>query len=262
MKEKKPFNFCSEATKYKQQHLETILRTHIRIVKAIFGRNNYSSLSKKYIWIDLNAGTGWLKKENSIEAGSPIIFLQIAEEFPEIDFVCCLFEDYFFDELVKNLQHYRKLKNVELLFFRDHNTINLHTNKKYYGMIYHDPSGFPNFDLIENIYKNNSLNLVDVLINCPTTTVKRVRKAHEDYLKLNEYLLKIKKSNWCVREPFGKQQWSLLIGTNWDNFPTFSKQGFYQHNSEYGASILKKMNETKKELMEANKLCFLDIENI
>lgn len=59
---------------------------------------------------------------------------------------------------------------------------------------------------------------------------------------------RIGKKAWLIREPFGKHQWSFILGVNWEEFPEFKKIGFHKTSSTQGQNILNRINYTAKEL--------------
>ena len=101
-------------------------------------------------------------------------------------------------------------------------------------------------------FTNPAFSKLDVLVNCPSTTIKRAAGAfpHIERKNLLENLLAIEKDYWYVREPYHKMQWTFLIGTNWDQFPLFSEIGFYRATSPEGREVLAHLAYTAEELRD------------
>ena len=64
------------------------------------------------------------------------------------------------------------------------------------------------------------------------------------------YVNKIDKKCWLIREPYGKQQWSFLLGTYGDIFDDYKKYEFYRIDSEEGKDIFYLLNTTLNSLSE------------
>ena len=234
----------SDYTATKQEHFKTIVQTHLRIATSII-KKGYASPA--YYYFDINAGSGKINGKD----GSPIIFLKLSEKY-NIDF------DIVFIE--KNKKTFEKLKRNTWPWssFTIENGDNRIVLPKYYsdsrklryGLLYADPNGIPSFDVIAEISKVPCYSKLDILINCPCNAIKKTRKCSVCYAKetLEEYLIKIDKRFWLIREPYSKWQWTFLIGTNWDSFPIFKKIGFHNLESKTGREIFTKLNYTKDEL--------------
>ena len=140
------------------------------------------------------------------------------------------------------------------------NYINNPPLKKQFGMLYADNNGCPDYELIKNITNIKQYGKLDILINCPAASHKRSLKIWHQSNKINlsEALIKINKKYWIIREPYGKFQWTFLIGTNWQSFPKFGHLNFYSSTTNKGRDILKRLTYTAKELSEIEKNGFYD----
>jgi hypothetical protein len=120
--------------------------------------------------------------------------------------------------------------------------------KSHYGLIYSDENGaLPPFALLGDYARH--LPHLDILIHVAATPIKRQRLSPNHPLseRLDELMATIAKEQWIVRQPYGHHQWSFLIGTNWDAFPRFKRQGFWPVSSPEGARILRILSWTTQE---------------
>jgi three-Cys-motif partner protein len=256
----------SEYTEIKQQHFNKIIDIHIESTLAILRKNNKRFpgwCEKKYYYFDINAGPGMVNGEE----GSPLIFLNYAKKHKDISFHVVLIENNKTNilELSEKMQPYLIYPNLVIdIRFGDHNKIIpeyfVAQKRNRFGLIYNDPSGkVPSFDLLQAMSGTACYSKLDILINCPSATIKRVSRSPLTKSKetLIDYLNKIDKEHWLIREFYFKHQWTFLIGTNWINFPRFKKIGMYPMSSVEGKKILYDLNYTtseKKEMMnEANR---------
>lgn len=125
------------------------------------------------------------------------------------------------------------------------------STKWHVGLIYMDMNGIPSFDILTKASCVPCFQRTDILINCPATALKR----NNGNIRLSEALSQIKKRYWIVRNPHGPWQWSMLIGSNWDSFPTWEKKGFYRVESAMGQKVLDVLSKTHTEL----KACQLNM---
>jgi len=244
---------CSEYTPIKQEQLRGILEMHIRMVKGIIERSKWAH--PIYHYFDINAGPGIY---NEIE-GSPIIFLKLATSRE----LCLNYKAVFIES---NTQSYQKLlentktyPNREVIL-GDHNVEMRHFLDKRYpsvlGILYNDPTGQrPSFDLLAEV--NKYYPRLDLLIYCTATNIKReVHSGQSSSETLLDGLDKIDKKTWIVRKPMGKQQWTFLIGSNWEKYPDWKKARFYNVESEEGQEILAELNYTTREIINQKQLRF------
>jgi len=242
----------SEATPIKQRDITQISDTIFKIISNIIKKKkNYND---DRIWVfDLNAGEG---DDGNGTPGSAIIFAEKLYSLYKKHKVC--------SELIlieKNIEHYRKLCNnikqlserinplkesgvrirfgcgdnndvIELFFIEE-------KIKLRYGLCYHDPNGTPDIKLLSKIFDQKCFSKIDLILNFSNMAIARtagyynspkrpsgfVRKC--EYRPLEECLKDINKKYWFKRcREIGKHKWTLVIGTNWDNFPEFKKIEF------------------------------------
>lgn len=252
----------SDYTYFKQLHLGAIFQTHMHICMGVFKKNkNADWLTRTYHYFDLHAGPGLYTHNGVIIKGSPIIF---AETLLSVGGLKC--QAHFFEidndlrtRLLQNLAHYTTKAEFYISLHGDHHHFlpcyfdppDALRPRKRYGLIYADPAGsMPPFELLSRFFEGKSYTQMDVLIYIAPTNLKRqlnsprcpVQMRLEDYLKL------IPKRHWIIREPYGRHQWTFLIGTNWTDFPVFERLGFYRWDSPKGKEIFAKLNYTNEEL--------------
>ncbi len=240
----------SYATIRKQQSLRHALDLHMNLVVHIesFKKNS------PYLYFDLHAGPG--KSPDGYE-GSPLIFTHLANKYSQahshFQYYAYLYEadpaNYM--QLKENLGD---VSNIEV--GHDHRFELPQRLKQFqgsktkyrYGVIYADPSNasLP-WDILGQM--NELFPRVDIMINMACTSHKRTI-ATADYDTLAELLPKVKK-HWIVREPIGKHQWSILVGTNWVDYPSWGKKGFYRwDDGELGSHYFSKMAYTKNQIRD------------
>lgn len=260
----------SDYTPTKQRHFREILNTHLIINEQIFKKHSSWNRIDPYYWyFDIYAGDG--KPNNNL--GSPLIFLNLAKN-KQLKVKAIFIEKVkknfkklkvnTIDYVFKNAQlflHYGDNKNILPEYFIP--SVNYR-----YGLLYSDPNGISDFEILSKISNYPCYNRLDILINVPSAAIKKARcsplcKNHNK--NLIEYIKTINKQYWLIREPYlsnnngkkindrsGSWQWTFLIGSNWNNFPRFKKLGFHEINSDRGQEILNKLTYTNEELEKMN----------
>jgi len=226
----------SDYTPTKQKIFNTVLSGHLAKCQAIIKK--WEGTIKKpmvFNYIDLNAGSGIYEGV----VGSPIVFLEQIKDINNLKINAILVE--------KDIQCFSKLRdiisndyghvlikhNINISLVNGDNSMivnyfnNLSCNDMdAYGLIYNDPNGGPDFDLLRDVLALKINKKMDVLINCNTTSIKRVRcrfnddgYAQQKYITLEESLCQLNKKHWLIREDSKDGwNWSLMLGTNWDNY--------------------------------------------
>lgn len=229
-------------TASKQEGLSIILRQHIAIVKYIFAKPYIKP--KQYIYIDLYAGSGKNQEEDC--DGSPVIFLR--EAIGNIDYRA------FFIEVEPGNSIYLRAA----VSFANHHEVILGDNRdvlprilqsippKSYGLIYADPNGLLDFDLLADAAKKCPK--LDVLIRYQAASYKRNGRTLS-----RENLLKIK-SQWILRQPEDKHQWTFLFGTNYVDYKAWKTHGFYRWDDPIGIDIFNRLIYTREELATLNQM--------
>ncbi len=242
----------SEHTEVKQEHFKGLLDMHLKITRGIISRKEWTD--PHYYYFDITAGPGIYEGQD----GSPIIFLKLVEA-ANITYKAVFIESDSerYNQLEKNIELYQQ-GNIKVHLGNHDNVLPQYffgINKNKYGLLYADPTGtLPPFELLGQM--SQRYHRLDILINCSATNIKRERKSPKTDLKetLTDGLDKIDKQTWIVRSPVGKHQWTFLVGSNWMNFPEWKKQGFHRIESPIGQEILRNLNYTTDEQVEASQL--------
>jgi hypothetical protein len=196
-------------------------------------------------WVyDLNAGPG-VHANNSI--GSPLILLNLLIKHTKRRCKLILFENDHdrkgnFIDLCNNINMVDVPKRIEVHPIKaDHrdrlSSLYNGSEKKRFGLCYQDYSGTPNFDVLSKFSHKSCNSKTDILINCNTTQIKRNRglskngnyTVSQETRDPIEAIKDIDKQYWQIREPLGKWQWQMLLGTNWKALSTFKKLGFEKY---------------------------------
>jgi hypothetical protein len=236
----------SSVTEIKQEHFRKILSVHMLITSHVIRnwREKNWNVSPYFHYFDINAGAGF--DQNGVK-GSPQIF---CEEREKRKIYC---KSLFIEESADNAESLKALLPGENVECGDHSDVlpGSFTDEKVrrFGLLYADPNGIFDLDVIRKFCECYCYNKTDILINCNSTAIKRVRMSsrHEETRSLWDRLQEIDKKYWIIREPYGRHQWSFILGTNWPSFPKFEKIGFYKLESKEGREIFNKINLTKPE---------------
>lgn len=247
----------SQWTPIKQRRYRQLVNWSCAAINAIWNKHKGASwLDDKFYFIDTTCGPGVSKNGKD---GSPLILLNQLHsnnyKFPAtLDFIDV--EENYIEELRFLIEGYSIREKVKVNLHCGDNKLvlkkilnNKENTKWTYGFIYNDPSGeIPKFDEISNFCEVAGMFPCDVIINCPATTINRVRMAKhcvEDRCFI-EWINCIPKKFWFLTEPVGKHRWTMMLGTNWDHAKLYGD--FYRNDSFEGMRILKKLNLTKKEI--------------
>lgn len=253
----------SNYTPIKQQALEAALRHQINLVVHI--TKKFVNYRRPYLYFDLNAGPGLTEEQ---QPGSPLIFKRVAEEYMS-NWSNFRFEAFLYEA---ELQTYSRLVSVLgsdprfTIEHNDHKALNIWLDKSrsipfnrrkwVYGAVYADPSNasLP-WELLEEM--NDVYPHIDIMINIACASYKRTISM-VGYQTLANRLPKIK-DHWIVRRPFGKHQWSILIGSNWPDYPAWKEKEFYPWNDKgIGSDIFTKLVYTPDQIREQIQLKLWD----
>ncbi len=242
----------SDASPIKQEHFRIVLQTHLNIVQAIFKK--YPYIPSTFYYFDTHCGPGIYEGG---ESGSPFIFLE------EINKTDLRFSAIFIDENEEYIENLRRevgtCKNIKILHGNNAELLPIYAlpgRKKRYGLLYSDPNGIFDDNMLSQFSRQTPHRTVDILINCPATTVKRVKNStrHQETRTLNERLQPIDKKFLLVREALsGCQQWTFLLLTGWYAFPKFKNIRMFHDSDPEGIDILRKLNYTTKERKSASQ---------
>jgi len=253
----------SDHTPLKESGLGCILRMHMRVTKSIIAKRE-SFAHPDYHWFDINAGFGQYPEC----PGSPLVFLNEAKQ------IGITYQATFIEQDATNVSRLASCigdnRNVTILCGDNMRLLpivagQLSGRRQHYGMLYTDPNGIPSFDLLSGVSRFPVLRKVDFLIYVSATSIKRSRRAHPDkYVGLTEYLATIDKRHWLLRDisTVGAHQWTFLLGTNWDGFPEYRKEGFYRADTKDGKAIMNILATTQEERAMAMQPELFDVRPI
>lgn len=223
----------------KQIGLAAFLSQHMNAVGVILKKNQWWPQS--YCFIDTNAGCGRNDEEDC--DGSPLIALTQAQR------ILSRYEMFFIES---DQDRARQLIELTLgsearIFQDDHNVAvpviaDKCIKKDSLGLIYHDPNGCPNIQMLENASKHKALRRMDILIRYNGAAVKR-NPAYRSGDNLKRHLERIEKQFWMVRElgNCNKWQWTFLYGSNSPCLKAWKSMGFHYIDSADGQQIIERL---------------------
>lgn len=235
----------SLATISKQHGFEKVISQHVSACGRILKKHE-SWAPQTYFYIDANAGCG----SNDDEAcdGSPVVFLKNARRIGQ------QYRAWFVEIEPGNSLYLRervaRWPACEVVTGDNREHVPQIINRlprNAYGLLYSDPNGVPNFDLLNLVSHHPNCSKLDILIRYTGSGVKRAGS-----IKLLDYLATINKKYWMVRdlESGDKWQWTFLLGLNWGGMSDWKSQGFHWADSEQGQDIIERLNYTNRERHE------------
>jgi hypothetical protein len=255
-------------TPEKQQDFQRLATIIFGAISGIVTRYRY--VSPRAVAIDLNAGPG--DYPNCL--GSPLITLEAARKFQlPLDLHLCEADQGVAARLRETLESFGLLSPTQEdgLMLRSQDprdaitawiwpesyqtawpkivrTILRRQEGRVYGLIYSDENGSePPFALLREAAER--LERVDLISHVSATNLKRLIGARYrgNEVRLSEQMLRLGKRFWLIREPRRQHQWTFLLGTNWDNFPEYTKAGFFDSTSARGRNIICWLSYSERE---------------
>jgi hypothetical protein len=135
------------------------------------------------------------------------------------------------------LWHAEAEEVTDVLIARLEAAMEHHKNTQAYGVIYTDVNG-GNILFDELVAYSYAFPTIDMILHLSATHRKRVHGRYGTRPPIVDAIAPIKKRHWIVRTPAGREQWTFLIGTNWDAFPDFSRHGFVTIDNPRGRAIM------------------------
>lgn len=225
-------------TPHKQWALRTLLGLHMDVVQAIWSK--YSNAAKTYEYFDLYAGPGIDPNGNP---GSPLVFYEEATK-RNLPYRATLFEadENTFQKLsanTKGLRYFSLWNSCNDIIVGHLDGIK---RPNYYGIAYSDPS---NATIPEEPLKAiiRAYPKVDIAINIAAASYKRSVMS-DTYESLHKRLIRLKRY-WNLYKPHDKFQWTILLGTNWKDFPEWISKNFVNFNSPAGRTWYESIVLTK-----------------
>lgn len=246
--------WISAETKPKEDDFRGFIRMHTTLCKGILRRQS----TLPYLYVDLYAGPGWLRRGDDEFEGSPLIAQQAMID-AGLDYESIHYEQdpQVASALTEALAVPRSLTwwpdpDRELVvaercqdgFPRWLERTGRQPDR--FGLIYADPIR----DEIPHALLNmaaQSLPCVDLLSYVAATQYKRRRGVDLRRPLLAEHIAAVHKRYVLIREPIGQWQWTFVLWTNWDGFPRWEQRGFYRLDSPTGQRILDRLNLSERE---------------
>lgn len=222
-------------------------------VKNALRRSYYK---REIIYIDAYAGCG----KNPTCDGSPIIFCSLAKKFG-IKYQAHLIEleKDLSEQLCYNMSEYNAVvhhgnnreKLPEILSTIPRNSL---------GILYVDPNGIPDWQMIIDASRQLQLKRIDILIRYNTNALWR-NLHHNGYLDLSEYLKAINKEYRYGKEymPYDKWRWSFLLLMNY-RFGDWKKEGWKDFKTKDGKELLTRLIYSPKQLQKKSQLSLFPTE--
>jgi three-Cys-motif partner protein len=262
----------STNTPIKQELFTRYLRWHTTWTEAAMRKHDW--IDPCYFYLDLYAGAG-ASHGNTVFGlpGSPLLALRIAREkqmrmhghFIEADpAAAAQLRDYLYAEpgmqpsvITDGYVRLEDLLSLYHVYCGDNSRIVTELLAAYaeylkpeavYGLLYADPNGSPNFDLLTQCAA--ALPHVDILLHFPANALKRQRRSptHPFSQILGDLLETIGKEYWLVRRVEGQWQWTFLFGTNYKGVREWRSAGLCRTDSAQGRAALNDLSYTREEL--------------
>ena len=118
-----------------------------------------------------------------------------------------------------------------------------------FGFVSLDANGEPDLEALGRLYRARPqlLGYVDVWIHLPARIMKLIRRVHGRGL-LRDRLAGVPKAFWKIRPSSdGDLGWVELVGTNWDDAPTWRRAGFLDLRTPEGEQALQAETFTRAE---------------
>lgn len=247
----------SKNTKFKQESLRLAMTLQIAIVQTIW--NNWSKKPrytppKPFLYFDLYGGPG-IDPDGNL--GSPLIFHEVAAE-KDLPYRALIYERH--ETTYKKLVANTAALSEMIVVNADHSDLIDRLSGFYekwrFGIAYCDPSNaeipIAPLEAIRQSYPR-----VDFMINLAAASYKRAVEL-PSYVELSEILESLKKT-WVVRKPIDKHQWTILVGSDHPDYPSWSNAGFERFDSPVGQEWYEKIVTTKRQRLDKYQPALFDV---
>lgn len=231
----------SDVTYLKQQDYQEFLRG--LWFKWVIGAIQKPYFQKTIIYIDTNAGSGYNEEVGC--NGSPLIFLSEAERLG-LKYRAYLIEKD--PALLARLSRRVFGYNAETICGNNGDIVPKILERippKSLGLMYVDPNGIPDWDMISSASQNETMKKIDILIRF--NSVALIRNHHNGYLPLPSYLEQIKnKPNWYGKDYYHSDEWhwTFLLGMDY-RFGDWKAKGWRSFDNPDGQDLKDKLTYKK-----------------
>lgn len=246
------YQYSEQNTPIKQEAYRHVLRVNMAILRAIRNKAIQQGWTQQphFFHADFHSGPGI---DPTGKPGSPLIFAEEKTKFG-LPHKVHLFEKnpITFAQLKRNTVHLSP--EFFLMHETDYSTILDYLpdseDKQLYGTLYLDPSNAFKAVLPVNLL-NQIISLcpkLEIIIWIAAATFKRIRTGapSPERLALRSQMKMINKKHWFVRQPYGIHQWTMLVFTDWDEYPG-KDDSFFDAKTEEGDYLLDRLSSTKAE---------------
>lgn len=224
---------------------------HMQVVGAIYNKSAWAT-KKPYIYVDLNAGRGWY--DDLRVYGSPLIFLKNIA-LRNWKWQSLLFEKNTdeYNQLRWHVDHHFRHKWPDCVgIYNEDNRMapcRIISARWQFGIVYHDPNGKPDVDLLLRLAE--MLPHTDILVNINSLAKKRNGESNGHLLEEIQ-AIKRWKERCIVSELYGRWQWSMMLFTNapTETLRAWSNLGFHEFETAKAQSILVKASYTAEQIRE------------
>lgn len=233
-------------TPVKQMNFRRFLTWHMSFTAVVIAKNHRV---KPYLYIDTNAGPGNYAAHGAPQVdGSPLIFLDVAvQQLAGYEALFIERDAGEYERLARNTRPWLsdgRRRSARAIAADANEIIPICGPEEYrYGLIYHDPNGPPDWELLRSAAAR--FPRVDILVNLNCTSIKRVRGAHgQDAPDLLSGLARIGKQYvYHTATTHGKWQWLMAMLTNFEP-RDWRSQGIIKYND----GLLKRLNLSRREM--------------
>lgn len=251
---------CSDHTAEKHALFSEVMKWHTAMCAGIGSRIPNGLL---YHYIDTNAAKGRYEHEGVLLTGSPLRALS-AIRAAHLQFRACLIDksSQFTNELQGHVKQFCAQRPEDWMAIDIYTGDNTELARRWcsaihnrygpsgwldpapYGLLFNDPNGMPDFPLLTELSSLTQLRRIDFLLYASATLIKRVHTVWKSkgHRSLCEHLDLMSKDIWLIREPVGHQQWTFLLGTNFESIRDWKRGGFYRIDSAEGQVVLERLN--------------------
>lgn len=239
----------SDMTPFKQQDLGEFLEFWFPLAKNAL-RNNPRKFRRTITYIDTNAGSGDNPKHKC--PGSPLIFCKQAEKEGVLYHAYLVEQD---PDACQELKERVKGYDAEVICGNNQQIVPTLLDNLYpgsLGLIYIDPNGIPDWELIRQASIHPKMASIDILVRYNTGAVWR---NHHNGYHLNSDIDNLQKRFKWGKDyyPFDRWHWSFLLGMNFE-FGDWKKKGWYRLDTQAGQELKEKLADSPTQRQKKSQI--------